>query len=310
LSYASGSLTGIPAYHTAFDMPLPGVLHAACPHFYRFGRDGEAEAEFTDRMIEDLTTLIDREGAHTVAAFIAEPVMGTGGVLLPPTGYFEKVQKLLAEKDILFIVDEVITGFGRTGKWFGTSTYGLKPDIINLAKGITSGYFPVSATVVSDGIWSVLTAASAKTGAVMHGFTYSGHPVGSAIAAANLDIMEREDLVGSAALKGPEMLQALRTRVADHPYIGDVRGVGLMLAVEFVAEKKSRTPFPIGSHPHRLVSKLAKEKGVLARPLPFIDVISFSPPLSITMAEIDEGIEKFSRALNAALPELRALSTS
>jgi L-2,4-diaminobutyrate transaminase len=247
VSYASGSLTGIPAYHTAFDLPLPGVLHAACPHFYRFAHGAESEADFTDRMVRDLTTIMEREGAHTIGAFIAEPVMGTGGVLLPPAGYFAKVQELLAERDILFIVDEVITGFGRTGNWFGTGTYGLKPDIINLAKGITSGYFPVSATVVSERIWSVLAEASPKMGPVMHGFTYSGHPVGSAIAGANLDIIERENLVASAAVNGPKMLQELRARVGDHPFIGDVRGVGLMLAVEFVAEKTLRTARSAGS---------------------------------------------------------------
>ncbi|MET4328656.1 adenosylmethionine-8-amino-7-oxononanoate aminotransferase [Bradyrhizobium sp. i1.15.2] len=214
VSYASGSLTGISAYHTAFDLPIEGVLHTSCPHYYRFARNGESEERFCDRMVADLASMIGHEGGDTIAAFIAEPVMGTGGVLIPPPDYYAKIQTLLNKHDILLIADEVITGFGRTGRWFGTRTLRLKPDIVNMAKGITSAYFPVSATAISDRIWKVLEDASPRTGAVMHGFTYCGHPVGSAVAMANIDIMEREGLVEKCAADGPYMLQLLRERLA------------------------------------------------------------------------------------------------
>ena len=306
LTFASGSLTGIVAYHKAFDMPLPDVIHTSCPHFYQYAQDGESEEAFTDRMVAEIANMIEREGANTIAAFIAEPVMGTGGVLLPPEGYFQKVQKLLAKHDILFIVDEVITGFGRLGTWFGTGAYGLKPDIINLAKGITSAYFPLSATVISDAIWDTLSEASPRFGAVMHGFTYSGHPVGSAIALANIDILERENLPARAADNGAYLLDRLRTRIGDNPFVGDVRGQGLMIGVEYVADKKTRKPF--ATAPHRLVAKLAAEHGVITRALPFMHVNSFSPPLSITQAEIDERVECYATALEAAMPPLHEMA--
>src|SRR5262249_50971339 len=187
LTYAAGSLTGIPAFHKAFDMPLPGVLHTSCPHFFRYCEPGESQSSFSERMLAEIEALIAKEGADTIAAFIAEPIMGTGGVLLPPEGYFERLQKLLEKHDILFIADEVITGFGRPGHWFATGGMRLKPDIVTLAKGITSAYFPVSASVISEKIWNVLRDASPAFGPVMHGFTYSGHPVGGALGLVNID---------------------------------------------------------------------------------------------------------------------------
>lgn len=308
LTYASGSLTGISAYHKAFDLPIDGVLHTACPHFYRFGLPQEDEAAFVARMVSDLKELIRDEGAETIAAFIAEPIMGTGGVLLPPPGYFEQVEAVLRENDILFMADEVITGFGRTGAWFATGLYGLKPDIVTLAKGITSAYFPLSASVISEGIWNVLRDASPEYGPVMHGFTYSGHPVGGAIGLANLDIMERERLVENAAAMGAYFLERLGERTADHPYVGSVRGEGLMLAVEFVADKAQRRFFGPGANPHRIVAARALEQGVLVRALPFLEVTSFSPPLCITRSEVDEAVERYASGLEAATPELRALA--
>ena len=192
---------------------------------------------YTDRLIAEIEATIAKEGADTVAAFIAEPVMGTGGVLLPPKGYFEKLQPVLAKHDILFIADEVITGFGRTGHWFATGGMSLKPDIVTLAKGITSAYFPVSASVISERIWDVLRDASPEYGPVMHGFTYSGHPVGGALGVVNIGILERERLVEQAAEVGPHLLKCLKERVGDHPHVGDVRGIGQMHAVEYVADK-------------------------------------------------------------------------
>jgi len=308
LNLGSGSLTGIAHYHWNFDLPLEGVLYAACPHYYGYSRPGESEAQFTDRLIADLERLIRKEGAETIAAFIAEPVMGTGGVFLPPSGYFPRVQALLDQHDILFIVDEVITGFGRLGEWFGTGTYSLRPDIVSLAKGLTSGYFPMSASMVSPRIWSVLESQSEKAGTFMHGYTYSGHPVGSAVAIANLAVMERENLVENAARAGRYLLDSLRALVGEHPYVGDIRGAGLMVGVEFVADRGTRRGFGPGQSPHRIVAAHSARAGVLTRALPFAAVNAFSPPLSISHREIDEAIERYARALETATPELRALA--
>ncbi len=308
LTSVAASLTGIPIYHKAWDLPLPGVVHTSCPHWYRFAKPGESEAAFCDRMIAELEFVIEREGPETIAAFIAEPIMGTGGVLLPPEGYFSRVQEVLDKHDILFIADEVITGFGRTGQWFATGLYDLKPDIVTLAKGITSAYFPVSASVVSKKIWDVLEGASAEYGPVMHGFTYSGHPVGGAIGLANIEIMEREGLIENAARVGRYLLNQLRETVGTHPYIGDVRGEGLVMALEFIADKETRRPFDPKAGVHRLVAARALELQLMVRPLPFIEVIPFSPPLCITEAECDEAVERFSRALNDVTPELTRLA--
>ena len=308
LTYAAGSLTGIPSFHEAFDLPIDGVFHTSCPHFYRFAENGEGEDAFTDRMIRDLEALIAREGAETIAAFIAEPVMGTGGVFLPPRGYFARVQEVLAENDILFIADEVITGFGRTGAWFATGLFELKPDIVTLAKGITSAYFPLSASVISEEIWTVLRDASPEMGPFMHGFTYSGHPVGGAVGLANLDIMEREGLVENSAAMGAYLRDCLRERLAGNPFVGDIRGAGLMVAVEFVADRKSRRFFDPQTEPHRVVARKALEEGVLVRALPYADVTSFSPPLCITRSDIDEIVEHYGRAVERVMPELRQLA--
>ena len=304
LTHVTAGLTGIPAYHKAFDVPIPGIIHTSCPHFYRFSNPGESEEAFTTRMIAEIEAIIAREGADTIAAFIAEPIMGTGGVFLPPKGYFEKLQPLLAKHDILFIADEVITGFGRTGHWFATGGMKLKPDIVTLAKGITSAYFPVSASVISDKIWNVLKDESPNYGPVMHGFTYSGHPMGGAIGLANLRIMEDEGCVENAAEVGPYFLKALRQRIGDNPYVGDVRGTGMIMAAEFVADKKTRRLFDPKAGVHRIVSGKALEMGVLARALPFIEVVSFSPPLIMTRAEADEAVERFGKGVDAATPEL------
>ena len=209
---------------------------------------------------------------------------------------------MLQRHDILFVVDEVITGFGRTGQWFATGLYELKPDIVTLAKGVTSAYFPVSASVISSRIWDVLEAASPEQGPVMHGFTYSGHPVGGAIGLANLEIMENEGLVENAARVGPYLLRRLHEAVGDHPYVGDVRGVGLISAVEFMADKERRRPFDPAANVHRIVAAKALEQGVMLRPLPFIEVIPFSPPLCLTEADCDEAVDGFARGLEAATP--------
>ena len=310
LTFAAASLTGIPVYHKAWDLPMHDVIHTSCPHYYRFGQPGESEEQFTDRMIAEIDAIIAREGADTIGAFIAEPIMGTGGVLMPPKGYFEKLQVVLDKHDILFVADEVITGFGRTGHWFATGGMKLKPDIVTLAKGITSAYFPVSASVISSKIWEVLATASPEFGPVMHGFTYSGHPVGGALGLTNIDIMERDKLVENAASVGPYFLKILREQIGDHPFIGDVRGDGMMLAAEFVADKGTKRFFDPKVGAHRVVSAKAFEMGVLSRALPFIEVNSFSPPLSMSRAEADEAVERYAKALAACTDDLARLAKS
>ena len=310
LTAAAATLTGIPSYHKAWSLPDTEVVHTSCPHYFRFAHDGESEEAFSARMVAEIEAIIEREGADTIGAFIAEPIMGTGGVLMPPKGYFAKVQALLDKHDILFIADEVITGFGRTGQWFGTGLYDLKPDIVTLAKGITSAYFPVSASVVSEKIWNVLEKASPEYGPVMHGFTYSGHPVGAAVGLANLAILEGENMVGNAATVGPYLRDGLKQRLADHPFVGEVRGEGLMIGVEFTADRARRRPFAASSNVHRLAAARAQELGLMVRALPYIEVVSFSPPLCITQAECDQAIDLFGTALDQLTPDFARLAKS
>ncbi len=307
LTHAATALTGISAYHNAFDVLDGQVIHVSCPHYYRFGKVGETEDAFCDRLIDEIKDVIVREGADAIAAFIAEPIMGTGGVLIPPKGYFEKLQPLLKENDILFVVDEVITGFGRLGDWFAIGAFGLKPDIVTLAKGMTSAYFPMSATVFSEAVWNVLRDASEAMGPVMHGFTYSGHPVGAAIGLANIDVLDRKGLIGNAAKMGPMLLERLRAAIADHPCVGDVRGRGLMIAVEFVADKRDKRAFAVDAAPHKKVAAAVAAQGLMVRALPFLNVTSISPPLCLTATDVDEIVKRYVAGLDAVTGELQQL---
>ena len=207
---AAASLTGIEAFHRAFDLPLPQILHTSPAYHYRYAEPGQSEEDYASALAAELEQLIEREGPETVAAFIAEPVMGAGGVVPPPRGYFEKVQRVLRRHDVLMIADEVICGFGRLGRMFGSVVYGIEPDLVTVAKQLTSGYFPLSACFVSEDIWNVLREGSPDLGPFAHGFTYSGHPVGAAAALANLDIVLSEDLVGNAARVGQYLQERLR----------------------------------------------------------------------------------------------------
>jgi L-2,4-diaminobutyrate transaminase len=308
LTYVSTSLTGIEGYHRAFDAPIDDVLHVSCPHYYRFGEPGESEEQFTDRLIAEIAALIEREGADTIAAFIAEPIMGTGGVFTPPAGYFEKLAPLLRQHDILLIADEVITGFGRTGKWFGAHRFGIRPHIVTLAKGLTSAYFPTSASVVSEDIWEVLDQQSETYGPVMHGFTYSGHPVGGAIGLKNIEIMERENLPAAAAERGEYFRDRLRAGVGDHPYVGDIRGEGLMIGVELVADKAAKRFFDPADGAHKIVSAALLNNGVTMRALPWVEVLGVSPPLIISEAEIDRAVAMLARSLDETAPTLARLA--
>ena len=236
---------------------------------------GESEAAFCDRMVAEIEAIIEREGADTIAAFIAEPIMGTGGVLLPPAGYFERVQELLDKHDILFIADEVITGFGRTGHWFATGLYELEARHRHARQGHHQRLLPgVGLGDLGADLEGAGGAPRPSSGPVMHGFTYSGHPVGAAIGLANIDIMEGEGLVENSAKVGAYLLRGLRERVGSHRYVGDVRGAGLMIGVEFIADRAKRRPFAPGNGPHRLVAAKALDRGLMVRALPFIEVVA------------------------------------
>jgi L-2,4-diaminobutyrate transaminase len=301
---ATASLSGLPAFHRHFDLPIPNVLHADAPHYYRHGAPGQSEEQYATALAQALEDLIQREGPDTVGAFIAEPIMGGGGVLVPPRTYFEKVQAVLRKHDVLMIVDEVICGFGRLGRMFGSDVYGIEPDLMTCAKGLTSAYFPLSAVVISEKVWTVLRDGSPEVGAFAHGYTYSGHPVGAAAAMANLDILLGEDMVGNAARTGAYLQARLRDTVGALPLVGDVRGVGLAAGVEVVADRVSRGSFDPGTQVAQRVAARCLEDGLIVRALPVGNVIALSPPLCITRAEVDQAVTVLARAIRTVSDEL------
>ena len=295
VTLGAASMTGLPAVHASFDLPLPGFLHTSAPHYWSQGREGESERAFAERLAAELDECIRAEGAETVAAFIAEPVMGAGGVLVPPEGYFEGVQEVLREHDVLFIADEVICGFGRLGEMFGSDVYGIEPDLVTVAKGLTSGYVPMSACLVGERIFEVLCEHSDEAGPFAHGFTYTGHPVAAAAALANLDVIEHEDLVGNARSVGAYLQMCLRDAFSDHPLVGEVRGLGLMAAVELVEDRAERRGFAPDLRVGARLAEQLLDEGLLCRPLG--NALAFSPPLVITEAEVEELVERFRRGL-------------
>jgi len=303
MTVAAASVTGLAFAHSDFDLPRGRFIHASCPHHYRYGRPGESEEQFATRLAAELDQLILREGPGTVAAFFAEPVMGAGGVIIPPATYFEKIQPVLRKHDVLFVVDEVICGFGRTGNLFGTQTYGLKPDILTCAKALTAGYLPMSATLVSKQIYDALVAQSDKLGVFGHGYTYSAHPVPAAVALETLKIYEERDIVGHVRRVGPHLQEGLR-RLSAHPLVGEARGVGLIGALELVRDKSTRVNFDPKTGVGAYVVKRAQHHGTILRNRAG-DVIAFSPPLIITEAEIDALLERTARALDDTLAMVR-----
>jgi 4-aminobutyrate---pyruvate transaminase len=302
VTVASASLTGFPNNHRDFDLPIANILHVDCPHFYRFGLPGETEEAFASRMADSLEQRILSEGADTVAAFIAEPIMGAGGVLLPPATYWEKIQAVLRKYDVLLIADEVISAFGRTGDMWGSTTFGMQPDMMTCAKALSSGYLPIGAVLVSEEIYRGLVKQSEKIGVFSHGFTYSGHPVASAVALETLKIYEADDILSHVRRVAPRMQAGLR-RFADHPLVGEVRGIGLIGALELVADKKTKTPFDPAEAVGPFLVKRAHHHGVILRPLG--DSIAFCPPFIIKEAEIDLMFERFALALDDTLAMVR-----
>jgi 4-aminobutyrate---pyruvate transaminase len=295
VTIASASLTGLPNNHRSFDLPIDRILHTDCPHYYHGANSGESEEEYSARLANNLEEMIVSEGPETVAAFIAEPVMGAGGVVVPPAGYFEKIQAVLAKHDVLFLDDEVICGFGRTGNPFGCQTYGIKPDTITMAKALSSAYLPISAVAINNEIYEGVMEESNRIGVFAHGFTYSGHPVASAVALKNLELMEERDVMGHAARVSP-VFQSRLNALSDHPLVGEARGVGLVGAVELIADKSAKRNFQPGQGVGAYLSDRATDHGLIIRAMG--DNIGLCPPLIITDAQINEMFDRLATALD------------
>lgn len=296
VTVVTASLSGLDPMHAGFDLPVDRFLHVTKPHHYWNALPGETEETFSARLAQELEDLIVAEGPDTVAAFVAEPVMGAGGVVPPPKGYFEAICPVLKRHGVWFCVDEVISGFGRLGKWFGSEVYDLTPDFMTLAKGLTSGYVPMSALMVGDEPWEILKNASEKHGPFAHGFTYSAHPLSAAVALENIRLIAEEDLPGRAARLGAVFQENLRAAVGDHPLVGEVRGLGLMAGVELVADKAAKKAFdPALGVGKRLAVLLMEEEGLICRPI--VNTLAFSPPLVASEAELDQMVSRFARGL-------------
>ena len=293
VTVASASMTGLPNNHRSFDLPLSGILHTTCPHYWREGNHGETEEAFASRCAQDLDDMIQAEGPDTIAAFIAEPLMGAGGVVVPPATYWAKIQAVLAKYDILLIADEVICGFGRTGNMFGSTTYDIKPDILTMSKQITSSYFPFSAFMINDRVYGPIAEESGKIGVLGHGYTAGGHPVGAAVALENIKIIEERDLVANAAARGAE-LQAGLAEFSSHPLVGEARGVGLIAALELIAPAERHDDFPPGKLGAQM-NAIMLENGLVSRNM--LDAMAFCPPLIITSAQVTETLNIVHRSL-------------
>ncbi len=295
----TGSLTGLPLFHKAFDLPLPQVKHTLCPHYWKHAKEGETELDFSKRCAAELERLILAEGPDTVAAFIGEPAMGTGGLIAAPEGYWAEIQRVLQKYDVLLIADEVVTGFGRLGSWFGSQYYDMQPDLMTVAKGLTSAYLPLSGVIVGDKVWQVLEQGSEKFGAIGHGWTYSAHPSCVAAALANLDIIEREDLLANVREVGPYLVDGLKDAVGDHPMVGEVRGVGMLAAVEFIEDKASKKPFEPQGKVGGAVAAACLERGVIGRAMPHGDILGYAPPLILSRSEADQIVSVTKAAIEA-----------
>lgn len=295
-SFGSACLTGLPINHEKFDLPLPGFLHTHSVDQYREKPEHMSEEDFATHLANELEAMILAEGADTCAAFIAEPIMGTGGVLVPPKGYFEKVQAVLEKYDMLMIADEVICGFGRTGQMFGSHTFNIRPDIMTMAKGLSSGYQPISASGVSEKVWQVLEDTAGTMAGFRHGYTYSAHPICAAAALANLDILQSENLTDNAAEQGAYLKKRLHEELGDLDYIGDIRGKGLMFGIEAVADRTTKAPIDPATKFAARVMKEGYNNGIICRALPHRDVIAMSPPLIISSTDVDEYVDGLARS--------------
>ncbi|WP_323785673.1 aspartate aminotransferase family protein [Thalassovita sp.] len=297
----TGSLTGLGLFHRKFDLPLSQVVHTEAPYYFRRDDLDQTEEQFVAHCVAELEALIAREGADTIAAFIGEPALGTGGLVPPPEGYWAAIQAVLDRHDILLIADEVVTGFGRLGSMFGSDHYGIRPDIITIAKGLTSAYAPLSGSILSDKVWKVLEKGTDENGAIGHGWTYSAHPIGAAAGVANLKLLDDLKLVQNAGETGAYFKQALMDAVGDHPNVGEVRGEGLLCAVEFVEDRTDRTYFdPAKTVGARINAALLNRK-IISRAMPEGDILGFAPPFCLTREEADEIAGKLKEAVAEVL---------
>jgi 4-aminobutyrate--pyruvate transaminase len=294
----SAGLTGLPAFHKLFDVPLPPFLHTEAPYYYRGAQPGESEEDYATRLAHSLDELIVREGPDTVAAFIAEPLMGVGGVLLPPRTYFEKVQAVLARHDVLLIDDEVITGFGRTGELWGAQAFGMRPQTLSAAKALSSAYLPISAVLVPEWLYEPMVAASGEVGLFGHGFTYSGHPAAAAVALRALEIYEERGLYEHVRRVTP-VFQARLAALADHPLVGDTRGIGLLGACELVQNRSTKAAFDARLAVGAKCMQLCQEHGLIVRAIG--DSIALCPPYVVTNEHLDEIFTKLARGLDDTL---------
>jgi L-2,4-diaminobutyrate transaminase len=299
----SAGLTGLANLHDGFDLPLPMIRHARAPHRLWEATEGTTDDEFVRFLADDLEQLILGEGPETVAAFIAEPIQAAGGVIVPPAGYFAAIQEILRRYDVLMIADEVVCGFGRLGCSFGSEAFGIEPDLITVAKGLTSAYVPLSGCLVSERVWNVV--ADATTGVFGHGYTYTAHPVAAACALENLDIIERDGLVMQAAKRGALLQQRLHDAFDDHPLVGEVRGMGLIGAVEFVAQRSPARAFDRSLGIGRRIAQRCLEHGLITRALPDADTIAFSPPFVVTEEELEEMVSRARMAVDEVADELQ-----
>jgi L-2,4-diaminobutyrate transaminase len=294
----TGSLTGLDVFHNAFDLPRAPILHTEAPYYFRREDRSMSEEQFSQHCADKLEEMILAEGPETIAAFIGEPILGTGGLVPPPAGYWAKIQAVLKKYDVLLVADEVVTGFGRLGTMFGSDHYGMKPDLITIAKGLTSAYAPLSGTIVSEAMWNVLVQGSDKLGAIGHGWTYSSHPICAAAGVANLELIDKLDLVTNAGETGAYFRQKLADAVGNHKNVGEVRGDGMMAAVEFVADRDDRVFFDASEKIGPQVSAALLERGVIGRAMPQGDILGFAPPLCLTREEADIVVERTAEALN------------
>ncbi|MQQ07541.1 aminotransferase class III-fold pyridoxal phosphate-dependent enzyme [Epibacterium sp. SM1979] len=298
----TGSLTGLGLFHAKFDLPLAQVIHTEAPYYFRRTDLAQSEGAFVDHCVAELEALIDREGADTIAAFIGEPVLGTGGIVPPPPGYWAAIQAVLDKHDILLVADEVVTGFGRLGTMFGSDHYGMRPDLITIAKGLTSAYAPLSGSIVSDRMWKVLEQGTDENGPIGHGWTYSAHPIGAAAGVANLKLLDDLKLVENAGSVGAYLNSAMQDALGDHANVGEVRGTGMLCAVEFVADKADRRFFEASDKiGPQIAAKLLEQDDVIARAMPQGDILGFAPPFCLTTVEADRIVEATTRAVKAVL---------
>ncbi|MGB3388110.1 MAG: aspartate aminotransferase family protein [Pseudaminobacter sp.] len=295
----TGSLTGLAGFHNAFDLPRAPILHTEAPYYYRREDRSLSEEQFAQFCADQLEKLILAQGPETIAAFIGEPVLGTGGIVPPPSSYWQKIQAVLARYDILLVADEVVTGFGRLGSMFGSDHYDMKPDLITIAKGLTSAYAPLSGVIVGDKVWKVLVDGSDTLGPIGHGWTYSAHPICVAAGVANLELIDEMGLVKNAGETGAYFREQLSKALADHKHVGEVRGEGLLAAVEFVKDRDDHIFFDASEKIGPQVAAALAERGVIGRAMPQGDILGFAPPLCLTREEADTIVERTADAVKA-----------